>query len=99
MVQLKGSAEFNPSTEIKSFNSNMVQLKVLVIILIVCIVLSFNSNMVQLKDSNAEAMQIFKKAFQFQYGTIKRKLIFRMGIYLKCFNSNMVQLKAEKYFI
>ena len=54
--------------------------------------------MVQLKENRHTVSTIHKRKFQFQYGTIKRKICRACAGLNQNFNSNMVQLKATMYF-
>ncbi len=53
------------------FNSNMVQLRVVIASGDVTVEACFNSNMVQLREKHARTRTYYRR-FQFQYGTIKR---------------------------
>ena len=57
--------------------------------------LCFNSNMVRLKDGQVNNTPSVG-AFQFQYGTIKRREQNGWSLALDSFNSNMVRLKVLK---
>ena len=57
----------------------------------------FNSKMVQLKDTSTTGARRLASKFQFQNGTIKRRLaIQRPQTRMIRFNSKMVQLKASR---
>ena len=51
--------------------------------------------MVQLRANWIRARKVAVSTFQFQYGSIKRKLIVVIFIVLVRFNSNMVQLRGK----
>ncbi len=60
--------------------------------------LRFNSNMVRLKDIFF-TLNVYTDMFQFQYGTIKRRLKKSCPKLLTGFNSNIVRLKESLWFV
>ena len=60
---------------------------------IVCAMFQFQSGSIKRHLKKHERLKIIR--FQFQSGSIKRILIGILSIYLKCFNSKVVRLKAS----
>ncbi len=57
-------------SSLHNFNSSMVQLKGITLLELLVLNENFNSSMVQLKASD-DGGTVFKRLFQFLYGTIK----------------------------
>ena len=75
------------------FNSTMVRLKVRKTVLLNINFRNFNSTMVRLKDSSLSILAL-RQAFQFHYGTIKRRMCVTSRAVMVYFNSTMVRLKG-----
>ena len=56
---------------------------------------SFNSTLVQLKDNEKCTIELKKRRFQFYLSSIKSNAEGITNIHYYCFNSTLVQLKAD----
>ena len=96
MVRLKVSFITVGSSLFINFNSKMVRLKVAAIIANSFHHFNFNSKMVRLKGAKFDTRSGVGTEFQFQNGTIKRRLPLNFHGFQVNFNSKMVRLKVCK---
>ena len=97
MVRLKDLRRLNVAFAMFRFNSNVVRLKESPPIVAPALEISFNSNVVRLKAWLSCEEEKVEDLFQFQCGAIKSLKPSFVKFSFCCFNSNVVQLKAEKH--
>ena len=94
MVRLKDYSDLPAEARFAHFNSSMVRLKELSLLLLLQ-QLRFQFQYGTIKSRTGSPQPLIRTGFQFQYGTIKRIGSALTQVYKADFNSSMVRLKGH----